>query len=95
MNHNEKPKVYQIHNTGAISNLKCLLFNDNKLNGVTLPDWIILTADKPRWKVINTNTVVKTEIENEGDLKKITIMKSKFKSNNFGNNLTDLTDHSV
>lgn len=95
MNHNEKSKVYQIHNTGAISNLKCLLFNDNKLNGVTLPDWIILTADKPRWKVINTYTVVKTEIENEGDLKKITIMKSKFKSNNFGNNLTDLTDHSV
>lgn len=67
MNHNEKSKVYQIHNTGAISNLKCLLFNDNKLNGVTLPDWIILTADKPRWKVINTDTVVKTEIENEGD----------------------------
>lgn len=88
----KKSKVYQIHNTEAISNLKCLLFYD-KLNRVTLPEWIILTADKPRWKVINTWAVVKTEIENEGDFLKITIMKSKFKSNNFGNNLTDLTDH--
>lgn len=70
MNHNEKSKVYQILNTRVISNLKCLLFYDNKLNGVTPPEWIIFTADKPRWKVTNTWTVVKTEIENEGDFLK-------------------------
>ena len=68
MNHNEKKsKVYLILSTGAIPNLKCLLFYDNKLNRVTLPDWILLTADKLRWKVIDTSAAVKRDIEYEGE----------------------------
>lgn len=46
----------------------------NMLNGVTLPEWKILTADKSRWEVINTWAVVKSKIENEGDLKKKKIL---------------------
>lgn len=75
--------------------MKCLLFYDSKLNGVTLPEWIILIADKSRWKVIDIREAVKSEIQNEGEFKKITIMKCKFKSSSFGTNLTDATDRSI